>query len=160
LESAIVVDALQPAQREALAQRVLGMSPADRTEVLISTADAALTRFTHEVSNQNLAAGNVGISVRAVVDRRTGVAQTNRLDDDSLRATVERAVEMAKLSPPDPLAPDLPGLSHTTAVDGAYDAATAVADANVRAGLCASVFDAARHRDAGRPDSHRRHVAD
>jgi PmbA protein len=138
-----VVDALQPAQREALAQRVLGMSPADRTEVLISTADAALTRFTHEVSNQNLAAGNVGISVRAVVDRRTGVAQTNRLDDDSLRATVERAVEMAKLSPPDPLAPDLPGLSHTTAVDGAYDAATAVADANVRAGLCASVFDAA-----------------
>jgi predicted Zn-dependent protease len=86
---------MESSQREALARRVLAMSPADRTEVLISTADAALTRFTHEVSNQNLAAANVGISVRAIVDQRTGVAQTNRLDEASLRATVARALELA-----------------------------------------------------------------
>jgi predicted Zn-dependent protease len=134
---------MESAQRESLARRVLAMSPADRTEVLISTADAALTRFTHEVSNQNLAAANVGISVRAIVDQRTGVAQTNRLDEDSLRATVARAVKMAKLSPPDPLTPELPAASTTAAVDGAYDAATADADAGIRAGLCAPVFEAA-----------------
>jgi PmbA protein len=133
----------QPAEREALAKRVLAMSSADQTEVLINQADAALTRFTHEVSNQNLAAQNVGLSVRAVVDRRTGVAQTNRLDDDSLRATVARALEMAKLSPPDPLTPQLPGHSPVTAVGAAFDRTTADANASVRAGLCAPVFEAA-----------------
>jgi PmbA protein len=134
---------MQAAQREALAKRILAFSNADRTEVLISAGDAALTRFTHEVSNQNLAVENVDVSVRAVIDNRTGVAQTNRLDDDSLRAAVARALEMAKLSPPDPLTPDLPGPSKSAPVDGAYDAATAVAGANVRAAMCAPVFAAA-----------------
>ncbi|HEY1429064.1 MAG TPA: DNA gyrase modulator, partial [Candidatus Tumulicola sp.] len=94
---------MNAAEREALARRVLAMSPVDRAEVSISAADAALTRFTHEVFNQNLAANDVGVSVRAIVDQRTGVAHTNRIDDESLRATVARAVEMARLSPPDPL---------------------------------------------------------
>jgi PmbA protein len=134
---------MESSQREALAARVLAMSPADRTEVLISTGDAALTRFTHEVSNQNLATANAGLSVRAIVDRRTGVAQTNRFEEDSLRATVARAVEMAKLSPPDPLTPELPDRTPACVVEGAYDAATADAGANVRAGLCAPVFAAA-----------------
>ena len=134
---------MESSQREALAARVLAMSPADRTEVLISTGDAALTRFTHEVSNQNLATANAGLSVRAIVDRRTGVAQTNRFEEDSLRATVARAVEMAKLSPPDPLTPELPSHPVANVVEGAYDAATADAGANVRADLCAPVFAAA-----------------
>jgi PmbA protein len=139
-----VADAsMNAAEREAVAQRVLAMSPVDRTEVSISAADAALTRFTHEVFNQNLAANNVGVSVRAIVDRRTGVAHTNRLDDESLRATVARAVEMAKLSPPDPLTPELPGRAAAQHVAGAYDDATAGASADVRTGMCAPVFAAA-----------------
>lgn len=135
------------AQRQELAARVLAFSNADKTEVLVSTADSALTRFTHEVSNQNVAACDVGISVRAVLGGRTGVAQTNRLDEPSLRDTVERAIAMARLAPADPLQPDLPNGGQTQAPDGAYDPQTAGADADVRAQMCEAIFREAE--DAG-----------
>ncbi|HKE37144.1 MAG TPA: DNA gyrase modulator, partial [Candidatus Baltobacteraceae bacterium] len=96
-------------QREALAKRALEMAgAADEAEVLVSAADSALTRFTHQVSNQNVATADAGISVRAIVDKRTGVARTNHFDDASLRDVVDRAVEMARLAPQDPQQPDLP----------------------------------------------------
>jgi PmbA protein len=138
--------------REKLATRVLELSDADQTEVLVSTSDSALTRFTHEVPNQNLASTDVGISVRAILGARTGVARTNHLDESSLRNVVQRAIAMARLAPDDPLQPVLPGgdgdgkgASTTTPVaaaapEGAYDPATAQAGADARARLCDEVF--------------------
>ena len=135
------------AGRERLAAHVLALSNADQTEVLVSTNDNSLTRFTHEVSNQNVAASDVGVCVRAILAGRTGVAQTNRLDDSSLRDVVARAIAMAKLAPQDPLTPDLPRGGPTATPDGAYDPATARADADVRARMCDAIFSQAE--DAG-----------
>lgn len=81
---------LTAAERERVARRALEFSRADQTEVIVSTSDAALMRFTHEASNQNVASSDAGISVRAIVDGRTGVAQTNRLDDAALADVVSR----------------------------------------------------------------------
>src|SRR5579863_3352762 len=121
---------MNSAQREDLAKRVLAMAgAADEAEVLVSADDSALTRFTHQVCNQNVAAADAVISVRAVIDKRTGVARTNRFDDASLREVVDRAVDMARLAPQDPLHPELPNGGVATAPPGAYDAATAAAPA-------------------------------
>ncbi|HKU80910.1 MAG TPA: TldD/PmbA family protein [Candidatus Tumulicola sp.] len=128
------------AARERLAASVLGLSSADQTEVLVAAGDRALTRFTHEMSNQNVAAADLSVSVRAILGGRTGVAQTNRLDERSLREVVDRAVAMAKLAPEDPLTPQLPAGGAVSPPDGAYDAATAAADAGERAHLCEAIF--------------------
>ena len=94
--------------REALARRVLSFSSADQTEVLVANNDSALTRFTHETIHQSLASRDVALSVRAIVDQRTGVAQTNILTDPAMREVVQRAIAMAKLAPRDPVLPRLP----------------------------------------------------
>ncbi len=136
---------MRKAQREAVARHVLSLSNADQTETLVSSGDRALTRFTHEVSNQNLATSDVAVSVRAIVGGRTGVARTNRLDDGALRDVVERAIEMAHLAPSDPLQPELPRGGPAEAPAGAYDQATADASADVRARMCDDVF---RHSES------------
>lgn len=135
---------MRSSQREALAKSVLAMaSAADEAEVLLSAGDSALTRFTHQVCNQNVAAADAAISVRAIVDKRTGVARTNRFDDASLRDVVDRAVEMARLAPQDPLHPKLPNGGAAATPPGAYDAATADAPADLRAAMCGAIFDEA-----------------
>jgi len=131
------------ARREEIARRVLEHSGADQTETLISSTDAALTRFTHEASNQSVALSDVAISVRAIVGGRTGVARTNCLDDASLRDVAARAIALAKLAPADPLQVELPAGAATAAPVGAYDRATAGAPAGVRAAMCDAIFRAA-----------------
>ncbi|HTA40572.1 MAG TPA: TldD/PmbA family protein [Candidatus Acidoferrales bacterium] len=134
---------MNSADREALAKKIIEYSKADQTEVLVGSGDNALTRFTHETSNQNVVVDDTGLSVRAIVDGRTGVAQTNRRDDASLRDVVARAVDMAKLAPKDPNSPELPRGGASAAPPGAYDEATAGASAGLRAQLCDAVFRAA-----------------
>src|SRR5579864_6619674 len=134
---------MDSAQREALAERVLGLSGADQTEVTVGTEDADLTRFTHEEIHQNVARSDSGVTVRAIIGLRTGVAGTNLLDEASLRSTVDRAIEMARLAPEDPQLAPLPSGGPTTTPEGAYVQATADAPPQLRAGMADAVFKVA-----------------
>lgn len=127
--------------REALARRLVAQSKADQTEVSISTSDQSLTRFARGIFNQSVAMRNVGISVRAIVDNRTGVVSTNDPSEASLEALLDRALALAKLAPPDPLTPRLPGPAPIHTPPGAYDAATAGANAEERAARCRIAMD-------------------
>jgi PmbA protein len=144
---------MHSAARETLVERTLEFAEgADQAEVFAAFSDSALTRFTHETSNQNVAASDVVVSVRAIVDGRTGVARTNVLDDASLRESARRAIAMARLAPSDPLVPTLPQGGPTTASPRAYDEATARAGAEVRAQMCDAIFreaEAANQWSAG-----------
>lgn len=133
--------------REALAARVLGFSNADQTEVLVWSARDELTRFTHNMVHQNVAASDVSVRVRAIVGKRTGVATTNVLDDPSLRETVSRAIEIAKLAPEDPDLPRLPNGGTSPAPEGAYVRDTAHATPQIRADMCDAIFKTAEERD-------------
>lgn len=92
-----------------LLQKVLGYSQAGQTEVVYLGIQSALTRFANNYIHQNVAESNHELRVRAVVGKRTGVASTNRLDDDSLRRVVEQAQEIARLQPENPEFHSLPG---------------------------------------------------
>jgi predicted Zn-dependent protease len=129
--------------RESLARRVLDRSSADQTEVLVARSNSALTRFTKGVANQNVASADNAVSVRAIVDNKTGVAATNRLDDASLDEVVQRAIAMAHLAPPDPLQPKLPVGGAATPSPAAYVADTADVDPSRRAKLCDAIIAAA-----------------
>ncbi len=93
---------LSLAELERIAAKILKLSEADETEVDVSAAADALTRFANNTIHQNMAEHTLGISVRAVVDGRTARSSTNKTDDESLRRVVASAVTLARHQPENP----------------------------------------------------------
>ena len=89
-------------QPEKLFHQILKHSRADETEITLDATEYSLTRFANNTIHQNVTEEGSSLTVRAVVDHRTASASTNRFDRASLRRTVEAAVELARLQPPDP----------------------------------------------------------
>jgi predicted Zn-dependent protease len=85
-----------------IAQRTLGMSDADETEVIFFGLEQRLTRFANNVIHQNVAETDAAVVIRAAVGRRFGIAMTNNVSDEGLQRAVEAAIEGARLQPEDP----------------------------------------------------------
>lgn len=97
--------------RDQIKQRtdaILSRSPADQTEIVVWSEDSALTRFANSAIHQNVAETDTQIRVRVVVGTRIGVATTNHLDDRALDQTLETALSIARLQPPNPDFKSLP----------------------------------------------------
>ncbi len=107
-----------------LLEKVLGFSKATQTEVLFFGTDRSLTRFANNYIHQNVAETNTAVSVRAVLGNKIGVASTNKIDDESLRDVVNRAVSIASVQPENPEFKSLPGPQPILPVNG-YSARTA-----------------------------------
>jgi predicted Zn-dependent protease len=89
-------------ESEAIARKVLSFATADETRVTIGSGMESNTRFAvNQVSTAGDSYNNV-VSVRSGFGRRAGGSTTNKLDDASLRAVVERAETLARLAPEDP----------------------------------------------------------
>ncbi len=126
---------------QALSRRILGFATADETRVNINSGSESNTRF---AVNQISTAGdntNVTVSVRSTYGKRSGTANTNRLDDASLRAVVQRSEALARLAPEDPEA--MPELGPQEYVEGAgFADATASLDPAGRAAAVRAITDA------------------
>jgi predicted Zn-dependent protease len=81
------------------AARALGVT---EVEAIFTTETQALTRFANNTIHQNVAERASSLSIRPVIDGRTARASTNRLDAASIRAAVEEAVTITRLTEPDP----------------------------------------------------------
>lgn len=92
----------------ALLQKALGYSQAEQTEVLYLGTENSLTRFANNHIHQNVAESDGEVRVRAVINKKIGVASTNRLDDESLRRVTEQALEIARIQPENPEFHSLP----------------------------------------------------
>jgi len=82
--------------------RIKKLSTGDEVEVLFSGGRFALTRFANNSIHQNVAEENHVVSVRAVFDKKTARAFTNKFDDESLRQVVRSAESLARVQHPDP----------------------------------------------------------
>ena len=82
---------------------------ASETEVHVDEVADALTRFANNGIHQNVFEHGVTVSVRTVTGGRTARATTNRLDEDSLRGTIESSLALAHSEPPDPRLLPMPG---------------------------------------------------
>ena len=133
-----------------LCDKTLSMSKAEQTELLIFAPNSALTRFANNYIHQNVEQQDVDIRVRAVIGKKIGVASSNDLSDDGLRAVVERALMLARhqrenpdfqsLPAPKPVA-RIEAFVERTARTGPEERAAVVAqicDASSRAGLTAA----------------------
>ena len=129
----------------ALARKIMKMTPADASEVLVTSESSALTRFANNRINQNVSEENTQISIRAVLGKRQGVAATNRLDDESLKAACEAAVQAARVAPEDPAFPGLPG-SDIVKTHHRSAEATRAFDAEGRAEAVRAIVEQSRSR--------------
>ncbi|MGA8152499.1 MAG: TldD/PmbA family protein [Terriglobales bacterium] len=118
-------------------ERVRKYSSADEVEVLFYGGKSALTRFANNVIHQNVAEENVVASVRTVFGGRTARANTNKLDDESLKKVVQASESLAKVQHPDPDLLPMPdageGARATQAVPTRYFEETAAVTPEARA---------------------------
>ena len=135
-----------------LLETALRLSPADETEVVLESTNAALTRFAHNVIHQSVSDRDASLEVRAVFGRRVGSASTNDLSAAGLERTVAQACLLARRTSEDP---DWPGL--TTAEESrlspgssmivqSYDARVASMSPGERARTVATICLAAGDR--------------
>jgi PmbA protein len=106
------------------AARALGIR---EVEAIVGGGRHALTRFANNAIHQNVAENSAHLSVRAVIGQRTARATTNRLDREGIRAVVEEAVTITRLTAPDPDLPPLAGVAEYEPVERWFEATAAVA---------------------------------
>ena len=141
------------AELESLLAHALSLVTDAEAEALFTAHDSSLTRFANSRIHQNVAERDETLRLRIVRDARTGVATTNRLDDEGLREVVARASTTLALAAPNPDGDALPSPAPSTAdPDLGYVAATARADPDLRAAGARAVIaagDAARLETSG-----------
>jgi len=81
-------------------KKLVYQSPADQTEALLLTEDSALARFTPTSVHQHVAEKNQTLILRVALGKRVAVVTTNDLRPSSLKASLERAISLARLLPP------------------------------------------------------------
>ncbi len=101
------------------AARALGVND---IEAIVSDEREALTRFANNSIHQNVAEETSQLSIRPLIDQRTARASTNSLDRASIRAAVAEAVELARLSEPDPDLQPLAGPVEYRAIERRFEA--------------------------------------
>ncbi len=95
-------------------------------EIMLNEGISELTRFANNAITQNVAEQQTSLSIRTVLDRRMARSSTNRLDAESIRAAVERALSLTRLQEPDPEALPLPGPQRYPAVQRSFASTAAV----------------------------------
>ncbi|HEX9094158.1 MAG TPA: DNA gyrase modulator, partial [Coriobacteriia bacterium] len=133
-----------PDRARALALRAVEVATgagAGQAEALVIASASALTRYADNRIHQNVLTEDTGVSVRAVLGRRVGVASTNRVDDEGLRACCAAAVEAARHAPEDPDFPGLPAPRPVVAADRTAKA-TRDLDATRRAVAVGAIVEA------------------
>ncbi|HEY2665653.1 MAG TPA: TldD/PmbA family protein [Actinomycetota bacterium] len=134
-----------------MAEKALAVDGADEVEVTLFGGCGGLTRFADSVIHQHTERLDAQIKVRVITGKRSASASTNRLDDDAIARTGRRALEMARLSPPDELFGGLPrdfGASLVGLAQEAqrFDGATTAATPGWRADRVAEAVRAAGDR--------------
>jgi predicted Zn-dependent protease len=85
-----------------LLEKVLKVASADSVTASLSGDDSLSTRVADNIITQNVRSSSVTLHVECAYGQSHGAASTDDLSDDSLRQAVQRAQEIAKVSPPDP----------------------------------------------------------
>jgi len=130
-------------ETQALLERILGFSKADRAQVSVNSFRTSNTRF---AANQLSTAGTVddaGVSIQSWFGPKHASTRTNDLSDESLRAAVARSEAQARLAPDDP--EDMPLLGPQTYVPVmSYFDSTAELSAGARAQAALTALEVTR----------------
>ena len=130
-------------EAESLARRVLSFATADETRVSINSTAAGNMRFAVNQASTSGDSLDTVITVRSAYGRRAASSTTNKRDDASLKAVVERSEALAKLAPEDPeYMPELGPQAYVTTP--AWDEGTATLTASQRANAVNAITSIAK----------------
>jgi predicted Zn-dependent protease len=129
-------------QAKAIADRVLALSTADQTRVLIVSTWSGNTRFADARITTSGGVTDTTLTVTVAIGKRQASSSTNVLDEASLTRTVDLAIQLARLSPEDPeLMPELGPQTYQSV--NAYVESTADLDPEARASAVRRTMTAA-----------------
>ncbi len=135
-------------QAKSLTDRVLAMSKADQTRVVIVSTWSGNTRFADGRITTSGGVTDTSLTVIVAIGKRQASSSTNVLDEAALRRTVDLAIQLARLSPEDPeLMPELGPQTYQTV--NAFVESTADLDPEARASAVRRTIAAATA--AGKP---------
>jgi predicted Zn-dependent protease len=86
----------------------LSASTADQTEMVLIGEDLSLTRFAESRIHQNMYRSDTNVYVRAIKDKKIGIASTGELNEDSIKRAVADACTISQLMPADEQFSSLP----------------------------------------------------
>ncbi|MBL7032955.1 MAG: TldD/PmbA family protein [Candidatus Delongbacteria bacterium] len=89
------------AEIQELLEQVHRQSPLE-TETVYSSGTQDLSRFANNEIRQNISQGSESLAIRTIIDGKSGVVSTGRLDTESIQRAVEQAVASARLQKADP----------------------------------------------------------
>lgn len=92
---------LSESDARALTEKLLGYVKADDAQVSVGGEKYSHLRFAANAFTTSGARENATAVVTVWIDKKRGSSSTNEIDDDSLRATVAQAEELARISPVD-----------------------------------------------------------
>lgn len=87
----------------AIADRVLGLSSAEATQVSLVGRHEHLTRFANNQIHQNVSEHDMGLQIQVAFGQKVGRAGTNDVSTDALAAAVKDAEALALAQPDNPL---------------------------------------------------------
>jgi predicted Zn-dependent protease len=120
-----------------LAERALSFVTTGEAEVYVGIESSGLARYAGSEIHQPTLVDNAGVQLRVISGRRSGVATTNRIDDEGLAALARRAADVVANASDDPqLVPPAPR-AEPPQVES-YDEATASLGADGQARLAAA----------------------
>jgi predicted Zn-dependent protease len=90
---------LSKEEAKKIVDKVLSYATADETAVSINGLKTGNIRYARNTVSTSGESDNVAIAVTSVYGKKSGTATINELDDESLKKTVKRAEEIAKLAP-------------------------------------------------------------
>src|SRR5688572_12855026 len=85
----------------AICDKLLSYVKADDASVGVTSEDYGHLRFAANAYTTSGARENVSVGVTVWIDKKRGAASTNEIDDESLKATVALAEQLARISPVD-----------------------------------------------------------
>ncbi|MFX1565333.1 MAG: TldD/PmbA family protein [Promethearchaeota archaeon] len=125
-----------------------GSKQVDQIEILLQdnyeiSCEVALGQI-----NKALKMQEAGASIRVVVDRQLGSAYTNRLEPDTIKESVNRAIAAAKASTPDETWKDFALKTKYTKVTGTWDASIPEKDPGVFVDLSTKIAKEITEKDS------------
>ena len=86
-------------EARAICEKLLSYVTADDASVGVSSENYSHLRFAQNSFTTSGARENVTVGVTVWIDKKRGAATSNEIDDESLKATVATAEQLARISP-------------------------------------------------------------
>ena len=83
-------------------RKLVSMVEADQAEAFLMGVSSGLTRFANSTIHQNVFERDTVITLRAAIGKKIGIATSNIMDQESMKALAKRVVEIARMQVDNP----------------------------------------------------------